>query len=98
MANFKIESVVYDVLKDKPDTRSDDFLLYKAVCRFVCPRAGDVSLASALHYHRDLGLPSWETVSRCRRKLQARHPELSNPRTARIRAEEEQAYVDYART
>lgn len=39
-----------------------------------------------MQQHKILGLPNWETVSRCRRKIQEKHPELKNPETARIRA------------
>ena len=98
MANFKIESVVHIILKEEPSTRKDDYLLYRAVCSRICPQAGAVPLSTALTNHKAMGLPSWETVSRCRRKVQERHPELKDKRTERIRAEEEQAYVDYART
>lgn len=99
MANFKIEPIVREILKHNPDTRSDDFLLYRAVCKRICPMVfGVLSFDRALSYHKEIGLPSWETVSRCRRKIQEHHPELRDERTARIRDEEELAYVEYARS
>lgn len=97
MANFKIESVVADILTDNPATRSDDYLLYREMCSRICPQAGALPLSTALEQHKALGMPSWETVSRCRRKIQERNPELRDPAAAKVRAEEEQEYRDYAR-
>lgn len=97
MANFKIESVVKDILTALPATRSDDYLLYKEMCNRVCPQAGALSLSEALLHHKALGMPSWETVSRCRRKIQERSPDLRDPATAKVRAEEEKEYKEYAR-
>ncbi|MBQ3285428.1 MAG: hypothetical protein IJH40_07285 [Ruminococcus sp.] len=97
MANFKIESLVADILNDLPATRSDDYILYREVCNRICPQAGALSLSTALERHKSLGMPSWETVSRCRRKIQERNPDLRDPATAKVRAEEEQQYKEYAR-
>ncbi len=48
--------------------------------------------------HKELGLPSFESVGRTRRKLQEKHPELlGNVRTQKIRAAGEKAYRKYAR-
>lgn len=97
MANFKIESVVKEILTSIPATRSDDYLLYREMCSRLCPQAGALPLSTALERHKSLGMPSWETVSRCRRKVQERCPELRDPATAKVRAEEEQQYKEYAR-
>lgn len=97
MANFKIESIVENILTEKPTTRSNDYLLYREMCSRLCPQAGDIPLTTALEHHKSLGLPSLETVSRCRRKIQERNPDLRDPATAKVRAAEEQEYRDYAR-
>jgi len=47
---------------------------------------------------RYLGLPSFESVGRTRRKLQAEHPELlGSIRIQKIRAKQEQNYRRYAK-
>ena len=97
MANFKIESVVADILNKLPATRSDDYLLYREICNRLCPQAGALPLSTALERHKSLGMPSWETVSRCRRKVQERNPELRDPVATKVRAEEEKQYKEYAR-
>ena len=48
--------------------------------------------------HKYLGLPSYESVSRTRRKLQAKYPELAGSRPAqKRRATGEKAYRKYAK-
>ena len=41
-------------------------------------------LAEIMTQHKYLGLPSFESVSRTRRKLQAQHPELAGSRPVPI--------------
>lgn len=53
-------------------------------------------LAEIMTQHKYLGLPSFESVSRTRRKLQEKHPELSgNARMQRLRETGEKAYRKY---
>ena len=48
--------------------------------------------------YKYLGLPSFESVSRTRRKLQARYPELAGSRPVqKMRATGEKAYRRYAK-
>lgn len=55
-------------------------------------------LSSVLTQHKYLGLPSFESVSRTRRKLQARYPELAGSRPVqKMRATGEKAYRRYAK-
>lgn len=42
-------------------------------------------------------IKTYETVSRCRRKIQAQCPELESERTKRLRAKKEEQFKDYAR-
>ena len=58
----------------------------------------DTVFAEIMTQYKYLGLPSFESVSRTRRKLQAKHPELSgNARMQRLRATGENAYRKYAK-
>ena len=51
-----------------------------------------------MEQYKYLGLPSFESVGRTRRKLQAKYPELAgNARVRRLRAEGEKAYRKYAK-
>ena len=84
MRNLKtIEKKVRAVLEKNEDARNDDMVLY---------------LAEIITQHKYLGLPSFESVSRTRRKLQARYPELAGSRPVqKMRATGEKAYRRYAK-
>ena len=54
--------------------------------------------AEVMSQYRYLGLPSFESVGRTRRKLQAEHPELlAGIRIQKLRAKQEQNYRRYAK-
>ena len=92
-----IEGKVKSVLQKNEDARNDDMVLYLALCNLYLKDAGTMPLAEIMTRHKELGLPSFESVGRTRRKLQERHPELlGNVRRQRIRAAGEKAYRKYA--
>ena len=99
MENLKtIEGKVKSVLQENEDARNDDMVLYLALCNLYLKDAGAMPLAQILLNHKELGLPSFESVGRTWRKLQERHPELlGNVRRQRIRAAGEKAYRKYAK-
>ena len=80
------------------DARNDDMVLYLALCNACLKDAGAMPLAEIMTQHKYLGLPSFESVSRTRRKLQARYPELAGSRPVqKMRATGEKAYRRYAK-
>lgn len=90
--NFK------SILEKNEDARNDDMVLYLALCNVCLKDAGAIPLAEIMTQYKYLGLPSFESVSRTRRKLQAKHPELSgNARMQRLRATGEKAYRNFKR-
>lgn len=90
----KVEQLVERALRDNEETRKDDFVLYyEVVKQIVNP---DISLKGALLNHKKLDLPPFETVSRCRRKLQERDNTLKDNETAMKREAQEQEFIDYA--
>ena len=99
MRNLKtIEKKVRAVLEKNEDARNDDMVLYLALCNVCLKDAGAMPLAEIMTQHKYLGLPSFESVGRTRRKLQAKYPELvGNARVRRLRAEGEKAYRKYAK-
>ena len=90
----KVQPLVYNALVDNPETRTDDFILVLEVLKnFVTP---EMRLETVLEHHIELGIPSFASILRSRRKLQKKHPELVNETAAEIRAQEETEYRDYA--
>lgn len=99
-----IEKLVFDILQEIEAARGDDYLLYYLVVREYFktnPSLGDVErvpFAEVMRGHYYFGIPSYETVTRARRKIQANNPELKTERVARRRRKEEQRFREYARS
>lgn len=90
------EQTVYEVLVGNKRARKDDFVLYGAVLK---KQGVDLSqnLMEFLAYAKERKMPSFETVSRCRRKLQAQNEDLVDLDTKEIRMEQQQEFLRYVR-
>ena len=99
MRNLKtIEKKVRAILEKNEDARNDDMVLYLALCNVCLKDAGAMPLAEIMTQHKYLGLPSFESVGRTRRKLQVAHPELlGSVRIQKLRAKKEHQYRKYAK-
>lgn len=90
-----IEPKVETILKYNPIARKDDFILVLEVYRYYIPSC--LTLNEALTRHKEIGLPSFESITRARRKLQSKDPSLCDATAVSNRAEAEADYRDYAR-
>ncbi|MBR6613138.1 MAG: hypothetical protein IKK84_00035 [Clostridia bacterium] len=94
-----LEKQVEELLKKYPDTRRDDMCLYYWYCR---DRVGCLSndvftkLFELSYIRKAYGVKSYSSVSRARRKVQAKHPELKDIEAVAIRSEQENLYKEYA--
>ena len=92
---YQIEPLVEEALRKNPPTRGDNFLLYIDVLKkFIDPK---MSLEAVFLNHAALGIPSLETITRCRRKLQERDPNLRDQKATAIRDSEKQEFEAYAK-
>ena len=100
MHNLKtIEGKVRRILEKDEEARNDDMTLYLAVCNSCLKGAGAMPFAEVMAQHKYLGLPSFESISRTRRRLQEKHPELlGSLRMQKLRARGEKAYRKYAKS
>lgn len=90
----KVEPLVYAALVDKPKTRKDDFLLiYEVLKNFV---TADMRLSEVLEHHVELGIPSFASIIRIRRKLQEKYPELVDVVAQTVREQEKEEFKAYA--
>ena len=100
MGNFKkIQDIVEIILKEEPETRDDDMLLYYMYCtKYGFTNNGNFhKLFSDKEYRNSLGIAVFETISRCRRKIQAENPSLKGTQETQYqRAEQEKRFEDYA--
>ncbi len=90
----QIEPLVEEALMHNKECRGDNFILYLEVLKKFIDT--NLSLKDVFLNHKILGIPSLETITRCRRKLQERNPELRDENASRIRANEEAKYEEYA--
>lgn len=101
MAEFETtEKLVHKILINNPSTRFSDYNLFVAVVRKLKPELLRLPIEEFFTTvkGKDSGIPKYETVTRCRRKIQANNPELKEPHTAQKRAEQETEYKAYARS
>ncbi len=67
----KVYWLVKQALKRDEACRNDDFKLIKAVIMQIAPEVLDYPMGNVLEYHKDYGIPSFETVTRARRMIQS---------------------------
>ena len=93
---IKQEDIIKPILEQHPETRGDDFLLYAEVIREYRPELAELSVIDFFVAHKDLYCPSYESVTRVRRRLQAKHPELCSDKVKERRAKQEAEYKTYS--
>lgn len=96
MKKAKLEPIVLQTLLEHPDTRGDDFLL---VCKVLENYVNtNLPLYIVLKQHDTYKIPSFASIIRTRRFIQAERPSLLPERKiVEIRAAEEKEYRDLAR-
>lgn len=93
--SFSLENIVYTVLLKNKQTRKDDFILVLEVIREYCPSLIEMKIKDIMLEHKELGLPSFESITRARRKVQKGHPELIDKDAKKIRKELQKEYKNY---
>lgn len=85
------KELVKHILEKFPEARDSDFRLYGFVCSMVCPDVLNKPFRYCLWNHAKLDMPSYESVTRARRKIQEVYPHL---RGKNYKARQERA-LDY---
>jgi hypothetical protein len=95
----KMKNRVRRILTENFEARDDDKLLYYLVCKEYCEEQGynvDDIPYRVVMFEKKCRIPNYETVGRCRRKLQEEDKSLwGNRRQERMEAQE--AFVEFAR-
>lgn len=99
MADFKkISDLVKYILEQEPQARADDMELYY----LYCTKYGYLSsesfkkMFSDKHLRNKLGISTFETISRCRRKLQAEYDNLKpDEQVSKKRIEQEKKFKEF---
>ena len=92
-----LEKVVEEILKTSPYARDNDCYLYASVIRRCNPYVLYRTVGEFFTTNHLFDVPNIKSVERARRKVQEKHPELASERAKKKRAEEQQAYIEYAR-
>lgn len=90
---YKTEKEVEKILEEVETTRTSDNLLFVA---YWMKKAPHVSFIDFWKEPKRYNASSYKTVERCRRKIQARRPELKISEVAMAREQLELDYASYA--
>lgn len=91
-----VEKIVEKVLDEKVDARKNDDILYLYVCEHFEKDASSKSLEDFLKNRSKTSCPNFASVTRARRKVFEKRPELRPFEITKIRSSEEKEYIDYA--
>ena len=99
--NCRLKNIVKDTLTNIEKTRNDDYMLtYFVIKKYLDEKNIKIEyFYQIMMFHKTYGLPSIESITRARRLLQRKYPELRADREVeKIRAKEEERYRELARS
>ena len=97
MKKNELNQIVEDVLKEHPEARDDDHKLFIWVCYYQKPELLNETFSKAFWNHNENGLPSFETITRIRRKAQEKKPELRGKAYDKRHQKESEYIMQYGR-
>lgn len=92
---IKVEEMVYQILSSNPKTRDDDFELVAEFYYRLCPEILNMKFNYVFLGHKEFGLPSFESITRARRKIQSQNESLISRKAKEKRIFLEKEYRDY---
>lgn len=92
-----VESNVRVILEKYPETRNNDFKLISKYYWYFCNFDFTKPFFNVLENAKELNLTPFETITRCRRRLQAEYKELKAVKEVQeMRKELEEEFKEYA--
>lgn len=91
-----LEKVVKEILENDELARKDDCYLILEVIRRIFPFEVGKTFADVMFNAKSKGI-SFESITRARRKIQGKYPELKDEEIAEIRNIEQEEYREYAK-
>lgn len=88
-----LSNTVEKVLKEHEDARDSDFRTIGWVIKLIKPEVMSMTFSQVLWNHKELGLPSFETIRRTRQKLQHDKPWLRGKNYEK-RMEKQSEYIE----
>lgn len=93
---IKLEKVVKKILEDDELARKDDCYLILQVISKLYPHEIGKKFETVMFGAKSKGI-SFESITRCRRKLQEKHTQLKDEETAKARGNKKKEYINYSR-
>ena len=93
---LKIEEIVEQILREDIYSRSNDIYLILRYVLKVYPYEAGKKFEQVMTNKEKKGL-SFESITRARRKIQNKYPELRNEKISNFRYEKQKDYIDYSR-
>lgn len=94
----RVENIVKQVLEEIEEARSDDFILVAEVYHRLVPECINMPFSTVMLGHKELKLPVQASITRTRRRLQAKYEELKPSIDKQIKRVEESArYIEYSK-
>lgn len=91
-----LEKVVKEILENDELARKDDCYLILEVVRRIFPFEVGKTFANVMFNAKSNGI-SFESITRARRKIQNKYPELKDEEVSAIRNAEQEEYREYAK-
>lgn len=88
---------VEHILEESEETRKDDWTLYGAYLDQYTDVDKEITIGQIILEHKLMELPSFASITRARRKVQERRPELKDSETAVKREDAEGEYREFAK-
>ena len=93
---LRVEEVVEQILREDIYSRSNDIYLILRYVLKVYPYEAGRKFEQVMTNMEKKGL-SFESITRARRKIQNKYPELKNDKIANLREKKQKEYIDYSR-
>lgn len=91
-----LEKVVKEILEKDELARTDDCYLILEVIRILYPDEVGKTFTQVMFGAKNKGI-SFESITRARRKVQSKYPELKDEKTSEIRNGEQKEYIEFSR-
>ena len=90
------EKRVENAMLEYPETRADDFKLVYRVYEQIVEWIMFETFWEVIQNHKEYGLPSFASITRARRKIFKKFPELRDEKATEIRLKEQKEYLEYS--
>ena len=91
-----LENYVLEILKNDELSRRDDCYLILKVIERLHPYDTGETFKDVMFNAKNKGI-SFESITRCRRKLQKKYPELKDEKISKLRNKKQKEYIDYSK-